>query len=134
MSEVWIHWTMGNWYMTKDGIALIGFAPEVTLKDVRFVIDPEGIERMRVRGKRSTCAWAVGERIDNEPVPDGEILMIGFRPAFDDHFHVGGVNVSGCEYLYATLTPEGRSKAACMGPRYGETERRKVQQYGKWKR
>ncbi len=132
MSDVWIHHATGVWYVTRDGIELIERAQEVALKNVRFVIDPVGIERVRERGKKSTCAWAIGERIDpNDPALRGEIWPLTFRPAIHDHFFVNGASISGVGYLYVTLGLEGEPRAAIMLPQYGDTERRKVQQYGR---
>ena len=131
MSDVWIHHATGVWYVTRDGMSLIERAQEVAMRHVRFVIDPVGIERARARGKKSTCAWAVGERIDpSAPVPGGGLLSLKFSPAIHDHFQVNGARISGCGYLYVTLGLEGEPRATIMLPEYGDTERRKVQQYG----
>lgn len=132
MSDVWIHWAKGFWYVTKDGMDVVDKVQEVALVDVRFVIDPVGLDRMRARGKRSTCAWAIGQRTDPSwDVPrQGEIQRLDFLPARDDHFYVLGGRVSGCRYLYATIGLDGVSRTACLFPEYGDTERRRVQQYG----
>ena len=132
MSEVWIHHATGVWYVTRDGIALIERAQEVAMRRVRFVIDPVGIERARARGKKSTCAWAIGERMDpKDYVPRGGMFSLKFGPAIHDHFEANGARISGCGYLYVTLGLEGEPRAALMHPEYGDTERRKVQQYGR---
>lgn len=133
MAEVWIHHATGVWYVTRDGIELIDRAEEIAMQHVQFVIDPVGIERARTRGKKSTCAWAVGQRIDPRMFDDGRIgwERLHFRPAVDDHFHVNGGRISGCGYLYVALGLEGEPHATIMLPEYGDTERRQVQQYGK---
>lgn len=132
MADVWIHHATGVWYVTRDGIELIERTQEVALRHVRFVIDPVGIERARARGKKSTCAWAIGQRVDVQFGGFGlnPIHRIQFLPARDDHFQVLGARVSGCGYLYATLGLDGEPRAACAMPHYGNTERRNVQQYG----
>lgn len=132
MSEVWIHWNAGEWLVTSDGLHLLEKARELALAHVRFVIDPVGLELMRERRRRTTCAWAIGQRVDPrfEVRFGGAIHRIEFLPARDDHFQVLGARVSGCRYLYATLGLDGEPRAACMTPHYGDTERRKVQQYG----
>lgn len=131
MSDVWIHWATGFWYVTNDGMHVVEKVQEVALVDVRFVIDPVGLDRMRARGKRSTCAWAIGARFDpGAPVPDGGLLSLKFFPGVDDHFFSLGGRVSGCGYLYATIGLDGQARTAIMAPVYGDTERRRVQQYG----
>lgn len=133
MSDVWIHHATGVWYVTRDGIELIERTHEVALKNVRFVIDPVGIERARSREKKSTCAWAVGERLSPqyEIVGSRDFHRVEFEPARHDHFQVNGARVSGCAYLYALLGTEGEARTGCVQPEYGDTERRKVQQYGR---
>lgn len=146
-ARVYIHWVAGTWAVTADGIALLDKAPRVLLRDVAFVIDPVGIELSRARGKRKTHAWAVGERIrwdsevdERDPVVFASLLWhpVTYRPREgDEHFgvlEVGGAKLhtlEGAEYLDADLERDRYTGTARIsGPRYGLTERRKVQQYG----
>lgn len=142
MSETWIHWSQGAWLVTSDGITLIDKAPRVVLRDVRFVIDPVGLEISRATRKAKTHAWAIGEAVDW--TPDLTITQIAWHPLTyrprhgDDHFgilSVGGdelATLEGAKFLEAELdADDGWSPIARIsGPLFGETERRRVQQYG----
>lgn len=139
--RVYIHWVAGTWAVTADGIALLDKAPRVLLRDVAFVIDPVGLGLSRARGKRKTHAWAVGERIAEDELVLLELRLwhpVTYRPREgDEHFgvlEVGGAKLHtlrGAEYLDADLERDRfTGTARISGPRYGLTERRKVQQYG----
>lgn len=132
MSEVWIHWAGGLWMLTSDGINLVDKAPRVLLRDVRFVIDPVGVEIARNRKKRKTHAWAVGTRADLEELATTRVwLAVNYHPLQgDDNFHLMGASLSGADWLDAFLTVDQFGAANIVGPRYGETEHRRVQQYG----
>ena len=127
---VWIHWNAGLWLLTTDGLELLEKVPRVVLRDVRFVIDPVGLELTRASGKRKTHAWAIGERVDWTPNPAIAQLAwhpLAYRPrSGDDHFAIrGGGPLEGADFLEA----DGET-AQVAGPRYGPTEHRRVQQYG----
>lgn len=149
MAEVWIHWSQGQWLVTSDGMDLIEKSARVILRDVRFVIDPLGLQLSRARGRRKTHAWAVGERIrwdsevdEREPMVFGRLewFLLRYLPRHgDDHFSVesdaaptGIYTLQGADYLDADLDANDRwsSVARIAGPRFGETERLRVQQYG----
>ena len=148
MSEVWIHWSQGLWLVTTDGMDLIEKTPRVLLRDVHLVIDPLGLEISRETGKRKTHAWAVGHRVlwgsgidERDPMVWAalEWQPLVYRPRRgDDHFGIPAgneswdvVTISGALYLDADLERDCWTGAARIaGPRFGETERRHVQQYG----
>lgn len=145
VDPVWIHWSQGFWLVTRDGMDLIEKAPRVLLRDVRLVIDPLGLEISRETGKRKTHAWAVGHRVlwgsgidERDPLVWAalEWQPLVYRPRRgDDHFGVLAadelVAISGADYLDADLERDRWSGTARIaGPRFGETDRRRVQQYG----
>ena len=134
MSDVWLHWA-GLWILTPDGLGpVLAREKRIVLRDVRFVIDPLGFSISRQTGKRKTHAWAVGEQVDWTPNP--EIAQVAWHPiayrprSGDDHFTIrGGGALEGAQYLVADH--EGTEPIASVsGPHYGDTERRRVQQYG----
>lgn len=141
---VFVHWAPGGlWIVTRDAMELVERVPRVILKDVRFVIDPVGIELSRKSGKRKTHAWAVGERIrwdsdvdERDPLVFGELVwhLLTYRPRRgDDHFGVledGELTaLAGADYMDADLEAD-HCVARIAGPQWGATERRYVQQYG----
>jgi hypothetical protein len=134
MAEVWLHWA-GLWILTPDGLGpVLHRAERIVLQTVRFVIDPVGLELTRERGKRKTHAWAIGEQVDW--TPDPALAQIAWHPldyrprSGDDHFTIrGGGPLEGADFLEAELL-NGNPIARVSGPRYGKTERRRVQQYG----
>lgn len=143
---VWIHWNAGLWLLTSDGLELLEKVPRVVLRDVRFVIDPVGLELSRAQGKRKTHAWAIGEPIawrSSDVNSDGLVWypLIYWPRHGHDHFAIRdeigtgeGIDVvdgtfhawlKGADFLEA----DGET-AQVAGPRYGPTEHRRVQQYG----
>ena len=134
--RVWIHWVQGAWVVTPDGMSpVIESTERIVLRDVTFVIDPIGIGISRRTGKAKTHAWAIGERVEWTPDPSLTQIVwhpLAYRPrSGDDHFTIrGGGPLEGVQYLEATLNANGKPIARVSGPRYGETERRRVQQYG----
>lgn len=140
--EVWIHWSQGAWLVTSDGLELIDKARRVVLRDVRFVIDPVGLEISRTTGKAKTHAWAVGEVVDW--TPNLTLTQLAWHPLTyrprrgDDHFGILNLEsgelatLEGVKFLEAELdADDGWSPIARISePRFGDTERRRVQQYG----
>ena len=135
---VWIHWNAGLWLLTSDGLELLEKVPRVVLRDVRFVIDPVGLELSREQDKRKTHAWAIGEPIawrSSDVNSDGLVWhpLIYWPRRGHDHFSIHPPDVDetfhawleGADFLEA----DGET-AQVAGPRYGPTERRRVQQYG----
>lgn len=148
---VWLHWA-GLWILTPDGLSpVLHRAERILLREVRFVIDPVGLELTRERGKRKTHAWAVGEHVrwdseldEREPMVWGRLRWqsLIYRPRRgDDHFQIeddgprdqDGTRrrwwLEGADYLDADHEG-GVGVARIAGPRFGDTERRRVQQYG----
>ena len=142
---VWLHWA-GLWILTPDGLSpVLHRAERILLREVRFVIDPVGLELTRERGKRKTHAWAVGEHVrwdsevdEREPMVWGalEWQPLTYRPRRgDEHFGVLVADelnpITGADYLDADLGRDpATATARISGPQWGETERRRVQQYG----
>ena len=131
MADVWIHWAGGKWCVTHDAINLIEKVDEIALREVRFVVDPLGLQLARQRGKRKSHAWAVGEHVAR-PMLYGPMMPLEYHPRLSDQFTVGGEPVTGAAYLLATLLPPDNwlGIAAVSDPRFGPTEQRRVQQYG----
>lgn len=143
--EAWLHWA-GLWILTPDGVSpVLHRAERILLQNVRFVIDPVGLELTRERGKRKTHAWAVGEHVrwdsevdERDPMVWGALEWhpLTYRPRRgDEHFGVlladKLVPISGALYLDADLGGDvATATARISGPRVGHTERRRVQQYG----
>lgn len=132
---VYLHWAR-LWILTPDGLSpVLAREERVVLRDVRFVIDPVGLAISRNTGKRKTHAWAIGTPIAWEAADvnaEGLAwLELAYRPrSGDDHFTVRGAGpLEGADYLDADHD-RGQAVARIAGPRFGETERRQVQQYG----
>ena len=88
---------------TVQQTAILGYTPDVLLKDCTFVINSGLMERKRAAGKKDVFAFVVGTAVPLSPSPAGLPTTwspVGFKPMAPPK----GLN----EDCFKIITPQGR--------------------------
>lgn len=59
-------------YSVRRGGKVVEHTPEITLRDVRFVVSQSGLRRYRETGVRNVHAWANGTELTEEGIRSGK--------------------------------------------------------------
>lgn len=97
MIDVYRHLRMKAWSIRERG-RLVGHLTTVVLRDVRLIVQPSGVARVRGRGQREVVAYARGEICGGRrPVEDRRVR---FDPFTMDAFDVGGVPLAAARAVF----------------------------------
>ncbi|WP_447715393.1 hypothetical protein [Methylobacterium sp. D48H] len=84
MTDVYRNLTRRLWSV-REGGRVIEHVQEISLRDVRLVVQPGGRLACLRTGTRSVHAYARGVRIPYDGTPPGAI-EVGYNPWFDEFF------------------------------------------------
>jgi hypothetical protein len=75
-------------WSVHDGAQVAGYASKFALHDVKFVVQPGGLQSVRKKGQRAVIAYVKGEV--GCPLRGGSWAELRFNPFRDDTFRADG--------------------------------------------
>jgi hypothetical protein len=72
-------------YSLRQNGRVVGHAPRIMLRDVKLIVKPGALARIRATGQREVCAWARGRLVEVQPEWGGEEPLL-FDPFEHDAF------------------------------------------------
>lgn len=97
MTEIYRHLRMKAWSIRERG-RVVGHVAAVVLRDVRLIVQPGGVARVRERSQREVVAYARGWICERVRPPGAR--HVRFDPFTMDAFEIEGVPLAAAAVVF----------------------------------